>query len=392
MPVDPAPMTEPEKDLIHVTRAVAELRRGAPVLIKAGQTAQIVIAAEPASEARLAWLTALDPRPVTLVLPRIRAHALGFVNDPGRGFVATPIPGAMTVFMVQLLINPLQSSDSGELRFEAAGAVTLVQRQQRADRWDERPADLCPLAAAGIKLVKLARLLPALLTRSVSGAEADRLSAREVLSVSHTAIQGYEDASAATLQRVSEARMPLEEAEEARLIAYRSADGGAEHLAIVIGQPDLQSPVLTRLHSECFTGDLIGSLRCDCGPQLRGAIREIAAHPGGGIVLYLRQEGRGIGLVNKLRAYTLQDRGFDTLDANEQLGYDADERVYRPAAEMLRDLGIAKLRLLTNNPLKLIALGKWGIEVTERVAHRFPSNGHNEHYLATKTRRAGHLL
>ena len=186
--------------------------------------------------------------------------------------------------------------------------------------------------------------------------------------------------------------MPLEEAEEARLIAYRSADGGAEHLAIVIGQPDLQSPVLTRLHSECFTGDLIGSLRCDCGPQLRGAIREIAAHPGGGIVLYLRQEGRGIGLVNKLRAYTLQDRGFDTLDANEQLGYDADERVYRPAAEMLRDLGIAKLRLLTNNPLKLTALGKWGIDVTERVSHRFPSNGHNEHYLATKTRRSVHLL
>ena len=392
MPVDPVLMADHEKDLIHVTRAVAELRRGAPVLIKGAQTAQIVLAAEPASQAGLAWLTALAPQPVTLVLPGIRAHALGFVNDPGTGFVGTPIPGAMTVFMVQLLINPLQSLDSGELRFEAAAAVTLVQRQQKAGHWQGKSAEVCALARAGIKLVKLARLLPTLLTRPLARAEADRLSDQGVLDVSHSAIRTYEDASAATLKRVSEARMPLEDAENARLVAYRSADGGAEHLAIVIGQPDLARPVLTRLHSECFTGDLIGSLRCDCGPQLRGAIREIARNPQGGVVLYLRQEGRGIGLVNKLRAYTLQDRGFDTLDANEQLGYDADERVYRPAAEMLRDLGIGTVRLLTNNPLKLTGLGKWGIEVTERVAHCFPSNGHNERYLATKARRAGHLF
>jgi GTP cyclohydrolase II len=186
--------------------------------------------------------------------------------------------------------------------------------------------------------------------------------------------------------------MPLEDAEAARLVAFRPADGGDEHLAIVIGSPDVREPVLTRLHSECFTGDLIGSLRCDCGPQLRGAIREIAANPGGGMVLYLRQEGRGIGLVNKLRAYTLQDRGFDTIDANEQIGYDADERVYRPAAEMLKDLGVSSVRLLTNNPLKLASLAPWGVEVKERVAHKFESNGHNEFYLETKARRAGHML
>ena len=150
-------------------------------------------------------------------------------------------------------------------------------------------------------------------------------------------------------------------------------------------------PVLIRLHSECYTGDLLGSLRCDCGEQLRGAIAEIARH-GSGVLLYLAQEGRGIGLVNKLRAYQLQDAGFDTVDANEQLGFDADERVYRPAATMLARMGIKSVRLMTNNPLKIGQLAQYGIEVAERVPHIFPANGHNEKYLRTKAEKSGHLL
>jgi GTP cyclohydrolase II len=175
------------------------------------------------------------------------------------------------------------------------------------------------------------------------------------------------------------------------MIAFRPSDGGNEHLAILIGDPDRQAPVLVRLHSECFTGDLLGSLRCDCGDQLRGAIAAIAA-AGGGVLLYLAQEGRGIGLVNKLRAYELQDEGFDTIDANEQLGFDADERVYLPAAEMLRQLRFGQVRLLTNNPQKVAALERCGIAVVERVPHAFPANGHNERYLRTKATRSGHLL
>jgi len=147
--------------------------------------------------------------------------------------------------------------------------------------------------------------------------------------------------------------------------------------------------VLVRLHSECFTGDLLGSLRCDCGDQLRGAIEAIAKADAG-ILLYLSQEGRGIGLVNKLRAYRLQDGGADTAEANEQLGFDADERIYLPAAGMLRHLGVRRVRLLTNNPQKVAALARCGITVEERVPHAFPSNGHNAFYLATKAARFGH--
>jgi GTP cyclohydrolase II len=182
----------------------------------------------------------------------------------------------------------------------------------------------------------------------------------------------------------------LIDAENTEIVAFRPDDGGSDHLAILIGAPDGTQPVLARLHSECFTGDLLGSLRCDCGDQLRGAIAEIAA-AGSGVIVYLAQEGRGIGLVNKLKAYRLQDAGFDTLDANEQLGFDADERIYQPAAEILRQLGFERVRLLTNNPEKVAALQRCGIEV-ERVSHVFPSNDHNSGYLATKAARAGHLF
>jgi GTP cyclohydrolase II len=174
-------------------------------------------------------------------------------------------------------------------------------------------------------------------------------------------------------------------------VAFRPLDGGTEHLALKIGQIDFDQPVLVRLHSQCLTGDLLGSLRCDCGDQLQGAIKEINA-AGGGILLYLAQEGRNIGLINKLRAYALQDQGLDTVDANLALGFDADERLYRPAAEMLRQLGVGSVRLMTNNPEKLGQLEACGIKIADRVAHVFPSNQHNERYLATKAQRSGHLF
>ena len=204
-------------------------------------------------------------------------------------------------------------------------------------------------------------------------------------------IARYDGRIAATLTPVARAKLPLADAPNTRVVAYRPASGGNEHLALIIGEPEPPGPVLVRLHSECLTGDLLGSLKCDCGDQLRGAIRVIGNH-GAGVLLYLAQEGRGIGLINKLKAYELQDQGFDTIQANERLGFEADERIFAAAAEMLKQMGFTSVRLLTNNPDKVEALKRYGIEVVERVPHAFPANPHNEAYLATKKAKAGHVL
>jgi GTP cyclohydrolase II len=178
---------------------------------------------------------------------------------------------------------------------------------------------------------------------------------------------------------------------DARVGGFGPAAGCRELFALVVGVPAAHQPALCRVLSECFTGDLRGSLRCDCGPPLQAALRLVGA-AGHGVLLYLAHEGRGIGLINKLRAYQLQDRGLDTLDANQQLGFEPDERSYRSAAVMLRHLGIGRVRLLTNNPAKVDALRQEGIDVVERVAHAMTPNRHNHVYLTTKARRAGHLL
>jgi GTP cyclohydrolase II len=240
-------------------------------------------------------------------------------------------------------------------------------------------------------LAKLARLLPAVLAAPTSPAATALAASMQLLTLDEAAVLAYPGLLAGSLVRVAEASVPLEGAPDARVVAFRAADAGIEHLAIVIGQPQRAAAPLVRLHSECFTGDLLGSLRCDCGPQLREAIARMAAE-GAGVLLYLAQEGRGIGLVNKLRAYALQDRGQDTLDANRALGWGADERSFLIAATMLAELGIRRVRLLTNNPAKLAALTACGVEVVGRERHVIEPNGVNDFYLQTKAMRFGHLL
>jgi GTP cyclohydrolase II len=188
---------------------------------------------------------------------------------------------------------------------------------------------------------------------------------------------------------LARARLPLEDMPDTQIFAFRGSDDGLEHVALLVGAFGGEPP-LVRLHSECLTGDVFGSLKCDCGPQLKEALRLIAS-AGGGVLLYLRQEGRGIGLANKLRAYGLQDRGIDTVDANLRLGFADDERDYAHAAAILRKLGIGEVRLLTNNPRKVDALEAEGIRVAERVAHHMPANPHNADYLAVKKAKSGHL-
>jgi GTP cyclohydrolase II len=238
-------------------------------------------------------------------------------------------------------------------------------------------ADL-PAAQAALQLARLAGLLPAFFVRP--GAAELQLDAGAVLVFNE----------ADTLSIASRARLPVAAAERAEIIAFRSDLDATEHVALLIGDPD-GTPPLVRLHSECLTGDILGSLKCDCGPQLQGALAAIAA-AGWGLLLYLRQEGRGIGLINKLRAYALQDQGFDTVDANLRLGFAEDERDFQVAAAMLRLLGQKRIRLLTNNPAKAEALQAAGIDVAERVPLQIAPNPHNTAYLDTKKRRSGHQL
>ena len=370
--------------LVAVDRAIAELRRGAPVIVGDGAAATVVLAAETAERDGLGRLLALCGGSACLALTSRRAVALGLVPQ---GSASGSLPVATLAVSA--------ASEAESLRRLADPAVDLAGVPATCRFRLLAGGDLAAYAPAAIDLAKLARLLPAVVLGMLPGARgADRAAvaaAEDMLTVGVGEIAGYETLAARSLAPVSEARVPLAGAESTRIVAFRPADGGVEHLAIVIGEPPADRPVLTRLHSACFTGDLLGSLRCDCGDQLQGAIAEIARQ-GSGLLLYLAQEGRGIGLVNKLRAYRLQDRGADTVEANLQLGFDADERIYLPAAEMLRQLGFPAVRLMTNNPEKVAGLARLGIEVVERVPHVFPANRHNEGYLETKATRFGHMF
>ena len=192
------------------------------------------------------------------------------------------------------------------------------------------------------------------------------------------------------IERVAEARLPSKYG-EFKIIAYRSSVDPGEHIALTIGDWEPDQPVMTRIHSECLTGDVFGSLRCDCGEQIELALRMLGKE-GTGAFLYMRQEGRGIGLHNKIKAYSLQDTGLDTIEANEKLGFESDLRHYGIGAQMLLDLGIRKIRLLTNNPKKVVGLSGLGLEIVDRVEVEVPPNNENLAYLQTKRAKMGHIL
>jgi GTP cyclohydrolase II len=238
---------------------------------------------------------------------------------------------------------------------------------------------------AALELMKRAYLLPAAVMLPLA---ADDMA---MVEVDADAIEDFHDQSARDLTIAARTRVPLAESVDSEFVVFRGGDGLREQLAIVVGKPDPSAPVLTRLHSACLTGDLFGSLKCDCGDQLRGAVREIA-EAGGGVLLYLDQEGRGIGLVNKMRAYGLQEQGHDTVDADAVLGYGPDERRYAIAGAMLALLGYRRICLMTNNPGKIEALADFGVNVVDHRRLIGTVNPHNQDYLQTKARRAGHYL
>ena len=359
----------PTLNLIRVDRAIGDLRRGQAVVIADHTADYLVRATELIDGPGLDGLRALGGR-LRLILTHARAQTLKM-----RLYTENAIA-----------VEEAETFPPEKLRAMADPCMDL-ETPMKGPFMAERRPDTPRVWAAGIQLAKLARLLPSVLLVDLPHG----FDRQDYLYVGLNEIEAYEAADTDSLRPVVTARVPLADAPDSRLVAFAPADGGPEHLAIIIGEPKLDQPVLTRLHSECFTGDLIGSLKCDCGEQLRGAIAAMA-QAGGGIVLYLAQEGRGIGLVNKLRAYRLQDQGFDTVEANERLGFGADEREFRAAARMLTALGYSQVRLLTNNPDKVAALESYGIHVAERVAHAFPSNPHNAFYLSVKRVKSGHLL
>jgi GTP cyclohydrolase II len=274
-----------------------------------------------------------------------------------------------------------------------ATSLTLPQLMALADPTTPQslPAHIAATPASAIdsmalKLAKFASLLPALLL-----SESPLSHTTHWLSLDSSELQAYIEHPHIDVIQTASAALPLAQAENTRIISFRTRHATSVHLALIIGTPDSGASPLTRIHSSCVTGDILGSLRCDCGDQLHLAIEQICA-AGSGILIYLHQEGRGIGITNKLRAYALQEQGMDTFEANLALGFDEDERNFAIAAAILRKLGVPAIRMLTNNPHKLSALQAAGVIVTERVPLMVQTGRHNHAYLQAKIHKSGHLL
>ncbi|HEY8521592.1 MAG TPA: GTP cyclohydrolase II [Gammaproteobacteria bacterium] len=352
---------------LSVDRATAELRRGRAIRITDDRTSLVVAAVETASQALFARLIAAAGGSAALFLTAERAHAAGIATRDD-GPAAIPVPDGAD-------LEALRALGGVSVPGAARPATFAVQRERR----------LADLAAGGFKVAKAGRLVPALV-----GFEDRAGSDAGLVTVSLADVDRHAQAALASMKLTSKARVPLADAVDSEIALFRDEIGHSEHVAVIIGRPNFDDVVPVRLHSACLTGDLLGSLRCDCGEQLRKAVSRIASL-GGGVLLYLDQEGRGIGLPNKLRAYVLQDAGLDTVDADQHLGFLADERNYDVAATLLHQLGIRRIQLLTNNPQKISALRDHGIEVVGRLPLVGSTNSHNERYLRAKLERAGHL-
>lgn len=356
--------------LERLNRARADLRMGVPVVLSDRDGAALVVAAEALDAGRLAAFRAMGGELSLSVTDRRATTLKAAAYDGDLARLAVPLDAP--VEWVHAVADPARDLDSpmkGPFAALRGGRATLHR--------------------AAIRLAKSAHLLPAALVLPVQNGPA--LAAGEGLTCVDMDLAGPALDLATPYHPVVNARLPMAAAERGRVHIFRPDDGSDEHYAIEIGQPARAEPVLARLHSACFTGDVLGSLKCDCGPQLHAAL-DAMGQAGTGVLLYLNQEGRGIGLANKMRAYSLQDQGFDTVEANHRLGFEDDERDFRIGAGLLRQMGFAKVRLLTNNPAKVRMLEANGIEVVERVPLRVGRSRFNDAYLATKAAKSGHLL
>jgi GTP cyclohydrolase II len=351
-----------------IDRAVGELRRGRAIALELEDRQLVFAAAENLRPSLFERMHQAERAPLQLVVTAQRAMALGLASSGERPF-ALPVGKDWTADDVRALAGV---ADAGK-------ALDVTAAQNALDPAYEEAIQ------AALVLAKAGRLVPALVFTELRAQEDQSL-----IHVPVSQVLPYTTFFKHRLRRTSQARVPLADAVESEITLFRDEHTLGEHVAVVVGTPDMSGIVPVRLHSACLTGDLLGSLRCDCGEQLRTAVARIA-ELGGGVLLYLDQEGRGIGLANKLRAYALQDSGLDTLDADQHLGFLADERNYDVAAVLLQELGISRIQLLTNNPQKIEALKEHGIDVVGRLPLVASTNAHNERYIRAKRERAGHL-
>ena len=346
-----------------VSRGLAEFHARRPVLISGRDETLLTLPVEGLTAPRLAEFRALcAPAVPNLIVTARRAVAIGL--------------DALTPMALQLTADQ-----------DARSILSLVADTKCDCALTAAPAN--QNASAAIQLVKLSKGLPAVLAAAVAPVDA---AGREpkIISVDAEAIAGFAGEAIRSLTLASEASVPLNSGARTRFVVFRDGMGGSS-VAIIVGKPDFTNPVPVRLHSACLTGDVFGSRRCDCGDQLTLAVARLE-DIGGGIILYLPQEGRGLGLANKMRTYEMQDEGLDTVDANTTLGFDDDERDYGTAARMLQMLNCTRVVLLTNNPAKLDGLAKAGIEIASRMPLETPINSDNRRYLTAKASRAGHRL
>ena len=368
MPPPPSQSINGNPAALTFDRAVDELRRGRAVQVTDDARGLVVAAVETLQAPLYARLNAAGNGRAVMLVTAERALAAGLSRQLS-GSVAVRFPAGTDIETLRALAGV---ADNAPFDFDAF------------DSNQSPPA--AALAAGAFQLAKAGRLVPALVGFDTEPDVVPGVLKIELADVVHHAPRFGHHA----LQLLSRARVPLADAVDSEIAVYRDEHSLAEHVAVIIGKPDARNPVPVRLHSACLTGDLLGSLRCDCGEQLRTAVARIGKL-GGGVLLYLDQEGRGIGLPNKLRAYVLQDGGLDTVDADKHLGFRADERSYDVAAALLHELGFTRIRLLTNNPQKISSLRDHGIEVVGRLPLVTTSNSHNERYLRAKHERAGHL-
>jgi GTP cyclohydrolase II len=349
-------------DDIAVQRGIAEFKAGRPVVVADAEEMIVALPVDGLTEKTWSAFKVLcSPGALRLVITKRRARVIG-LEVPGPVFIA--VAAGDTCEAICSLAVGLHCE-----RRSAAGMAGIA-------------------ATRAIDLAKLAQRFPALLVADAKALAPAMLA--QMIVIHADALAHVNDKILDTLEIVSEARIPLPDGATARFCVFRDAVGSSP-VAIILGEPDFSKPVNVRVHSACLTGDVFGSRRCDCGAQLKLAMAQLSA-AGGGIVLYLEQEGRGLGLANKMRAYKLQDNGLDTMDANMMLGFDDDERNYGVAARMLKMIGANRVQLLTNNPGKLEALLEGGVEVCARIALYTEINPENRRYLAAKAARAGHWL